>query len=159
MRAYYRMVWTTSQTIANGADTRIDFNEKLIDTHNAVKGAGTGAVAHNSGAGGWRFVVPVNGTYEIEVSLRSATAPSCGNPHAWDVKLYKNEISNPPTCGLGVIVHPSMSGHVLMVQGSCIDRFRKGDRLAVVMYQSCGASVAIAAGPPYNHVSIEYIAP
>jgi hypothetical protein len=66
--------YSLSSNNAPGANTQINFDTKIIDTHNAV----------TTGAGAWKFTAPMPGNYQILTNVKQASAT------AFDSTLFLN---------------------------------------------------------------------
>jgi hypothetical protein len=129
----------SGQSIPNSSSTRIDFEDKEIDTHNAVTTGGS-----------WVFTAPIEGTYSLDVRIEYANSNNWTLGEVANLELYKNGSNYERIAFHGKDV---TSGNFLMsVQGSTIVQLNKGETIHIQSYQASGAALSLSTATPILNV-------
>jgi len=139
-----RYTSTATTALNTATETLIDFDTKVIDTHNAVVTGGS-----------WLFTSPKAGLFSVSFSLRITGTWTSGD--TVETYLYKG-VSNH-----AVLQYCQFTGSVtqnLLLQGSAIISLVAGDTLSIKVRQDGGASVALESAVAYDAINIfEILAP
>lgn len=126
---------SAGNSIAHASFRYLDFSTKILDTHNAVVGAGSGnnATATNT----WRFVVPVSGTYQVNAGFGIVNGSTSAN-----LDIFATICVN----AVGAIrgtrsVYPTttFSGAYNSIASSIV-KVKAGDYISIAAYQANGDS-------------------
>lgn len=138
---------TTAFSLGNDVATKIDFNSKVYDSHNAVT---TGA--------SWKFTAPISGIYEVSSAIIINAARSATEVFAFDISVYKisggtdvldTKMNRLDTFGTGN-AFPGISGTTKL-------KLLAGESVYIAGKQSSGSSRNLTANGAENWVTIDRI--
>lgn len=137
-----RFTSNTSQSMASGSATIIDFEDKSTDPYNAVTVGSS-----------WKFTAPQGGYYSVKACARldpSSVVVDLGD--AMNLRLYKNG-SLVSILG-GVVGQVNSLNLDLWISGSDDIRLSAGDYIDVRLYHDIGTSVSTTGNAEEQWVSI-----
>jgi len=125
----------------------IDFETKVVDTHNAVVNAGNGLQLPGAG---WKFIAPLAGVYSVSASSASVSG-NFGTDAQWWMSV---------TVNTGVVcVFPDLwwlGGEGFMNSGgSCVVRLSLSDVVQLLVSETTPGPLSLRSDPAYNYMSIE----
>lgn len=137
-------VYTTAagQNIPHITMSVIDYNNKVIDTHNAV-----------SSGSAWKFVAPLPGQYLVYAVAQFAPDTGWAETEVVDLVIFRNgsairRIDYRFGQNTGGLALRKLAG------GGASVSLASGDEINVRIYQSSGATMALDADSNVNHISI-----
>ena len=129
------------QSIANASATKIDFEDKIVDTHNAVT---TGA--------NWKFTAPVTGLYSFTPNIYIGGSWSEGN--LINIDVYKNG----SLIKQGDVTYAVMTATKNYTSKCSVElNLLKGDYVDFQVYQNSGGSRSLSVTPSASYISISKI--
>jgi hypothetical protein len=132
------------QTIADGSDVLIDFEDLGMDTHGAV-----------SVGASWKFVAPTPGVYSVKAGVQLGSGADWDDGDAFALSLYKNGIKV-STMGRTPIVANS-SGIAVSALGSDDIYLNAGDYIDVRANQNSGSSKTLSGTATDNYIAIHKV--
>jgi hypothetical protein len=129
------------QPIPNNADTIIDFDDKIEDSHGAVT---TGS--------SWKFTAQDSRLYTLKVEITS-NATGWTEQEQYTLYLYKNGSFLEVLRAIEYPATPSAAS-LQSIGGSTTLRLNKGDYIDVRLYQNTGASINLFGTATYNNITI-----
>lgn len=130
------------QAMASGSATIVDFEDKVIDSHNAVT---VGA--------SWKFTAPIAGIYRVAAITHGANASGWGSTERWRVVLYTN---GSESRDLGVDFKETSTNYA-GAGGSTIVSLAAGGYVDVRVNHENGSSINLNASAVNNWICVERI--
>lgn len=134
---YYR---STSLSISNASETRINFDTSVFDSHSAVTTGGS-----------WVFTAPRAGLYLVAATVEYDSTTAWDQGERTYIALYKNGSKN------GTLARKEFSANInntTVMNGSIVVSLAASDTLYITTEQNSGASLNIANGSATTFVSI-----
>lgn len=131
-----------AQAMASGAATLVDFEDKVLDSHNAVTTGGS-----------WKFTAPIAGIYRVTAMAFGSNTAGWATTESWQLILYKNGAAERT---MGVEVKES-STNQSCTSGSTLVSLAAGGYVHVVVYHDNGSSINLGGAATTNWVSIERV--
>lgn len=133
---------STSRTMTNGVFTLVNYEDKIVDTHDAVA---TGA--------GWAFTCPDERSYTLFGGVRLTSATTWDIGDTLMVAAYKNGAI---LRNLGVWVSGAASGTNLQaaVYGSTPEYCVKGDTISFYVLHNSGGDINLNGAPTANWCAV-----
>lgn len=141
--------YTSNAALSYGDNTTYytDFEDVVIDTHNAVSGAGTGLVTTTNT--GWKYICPMAGLYQVTSSIMLTSAAGWDLSELGTTHIRVNDVAK---SGLSRIDNYT-EGYMKM-QGTGMVLCAANDRIEIDVYQNSGGAIAAHNDGLYNYVEI-----
>lgn len=119
---------TAGDSVTGTSQTRINYNTKVIDTHNAV----------TTGTGTWKFTAPASGTYQVSAFTTTDASGGTINAARAFCQLYKNGSGTPLILGYHLCETTNTVGCV--ISGTGLIQLNAGDYINVNINKSGGVT-------------------
>lgn len=130
---------SATTTVNSATETRVDYETKVLDSHNAVT---TGA--------SWVFTCPKAATYNVRASSRFGAA-GWNAAETAEMYVYKNAGSY---ATVDYQTAESTTSRSMLLNGSCLVELAVGDTVHVKIRQDTGSGMALDNVPAYNTIDI-----
>jgi hypothetical protein len=136
--------------LGSATQTAVDYATKVYDTHNAVVNAGAGP--QTTFANGWKYVVPVSGTYSITASgILASSAFTAGQ--YYEIGIFKNGSNQKYNYWYA---QASITLQAIVNIKTTLN-FVAGDTIQIEMRQSTAGSINVSADSTLSSVEIERV--
>lgn len=146
MAKYTGPVMGGNTALANATLEVIDYDTKIIDTHNAVA---TG--------GAWAFTAPRAGIYRVQAACQLESGGGWADNELFRISVHKNGGAEDTI--LGASIQQAATVAVIWTGGETLISLAAADAINIQGYQDSGGGINFRLSGIFNHVTIQWVSP